>query len=80
MMLREVVPSIVAVGVPAIADAVTAAEIPVVATATFVVVVWYGFRVEHRLGGLESQVAAHGRILENHGRILESVKIAMQKL
>ena len=72
MMLREIVPSVVAVGVPAVADAVTALDVPVVATATLIAVVWYGFRVEHRLGNLESQVAAHGSILKSHGAILES--------
>ena len=76
MLLREVIPPAFAVAVPSALDALTALDVPVVATATLLAVVVLGVRI----GNVEKRLDEHGRILESHGRILESVKSAMQRL
>ncbi len=73
MFLRELVPTAFAVAAPAALNAITALDVPVVATATLLAVIMYGFRAERRLGNVETK-------LGEHGRILESVKTAMQRL
>ena len=60
---RDAALPVVAVGLPAVADSVLAADIPIVATATLLAVVLYGYRTERRLN--------------EHGRILGSLKHAL---
>lgn len=59
MLLREIVPTAFAVAVPAALDALTALDVPIVATATLIAVVVLGVRlgsVDTRLGSVERDV------------------------
>ena len=53
---------------------------PVIATATLIAVVWYGFRVEARLGTVEVRLTAVEGELKNVWRVLDSFKEGIFKM
>lgn len=74
-MLRDALPAIpgmLAIAVPAGIDAVTSLDIPIVATATLLAVVAYGWRLERRVG-------EHSKILGEHSKILDGIKEGILK-
>lgn len=81
MLLREAIPTAVAVGVLAVVDALTMLDVPIVASATLLAVIVLGVRIGRLQTMVENNgvmIAAHGRILEDHGRMLAEHRKAIK--